>query len=92
MIARSVECGLQRWRREVGRWDRIETLREAAREEAGAGLGAQVAEPRGMSDTIGVCMDRAAKRLGWSYTRTEDVRRKDARRIKSFELDELRDR
>jgi len=73
----------------VGRWDRIEVLRVAAREEA-ARLVRLAAEPRGMSDTVTVCMARAAKALGWSYTRTEDVWRGMARRIESYEMDQLR--
>jgi hypothetical protein len=44
-----------------------------------------------MNDIITRCIERAARRLGWSYTRTEDIwRKEEARRIESFELDQLR--
>ena len=67
----------------------IATLRNAASEEASR-LVRQAAEPRSMNDTVAVCMQRAATRLGWSYTRVEDVWRKEARRIESHEMDQLR--
>ena len=51
---------------------KISALREAARDEA-AKLVRLVAEPRGMGDTITRCIERAARRLGWSYRRTEDI-------------------
>jgi hypothetical protein len=65
---------------------KISALREAARDEA-AKLVRLVAEPRGMGDTITRCIERAARRLGWSYRRTEDIWRQEARRIEAFELD-----
>lgn len=67
----------------------IAALREAARKEAAA-LVRQVAGPRGHDDTIQACIARAASTLRWSYTRTADVWRGAARRIESFEMDQLR--
>jgi len=45
----------------------IAALREAARKEA-ASLVRLAAGPCGMGDTITRCVERAARRLGWSYT------------------------
>ena len=67
----------------------IATLRKAASEEA-ARLVRLAAEPLTTRDTVNRCMQRAATRLGWSYTRVEDVWRKEARRIESWEMDQLR--
>ena len=67
----------------------ISALRDSAREEA-AHLVRLAAEPRTARDTITKCMHRASLRLGWSYTRVEDVWRKNARRIEAWELDQLR--
>lgn len=67
----------------------VDALREAARNEAAA-LVRLAAGPRGYDDTIRHCITRAAARLGWSYRRTEDIWRREARRIESFEMDSLR--
>jgi len=71
------------------RREAVETLREAARTEAAALLQA-IAAPRGMGETIGACIRRTAGKLGWPYRRTEDIWRREARRIESFEMDILR--
>lgn len=71
-------------RREV-----IAALREAAAKEAAA-LMREVAGSRRYDDTIQACIARAAHRLGWSFTRANDVWRSRARRIESFEMDQLR--
>jgi hypothetical protein len=73
----------------MGQWERISALREAARNEASA-LVRLVAEPRRMDETVSSCIRRAAILLGWSYRRTEDIWRKEARRIDSWEMDQLR--
>ena len=67
----------------------IATLRKAASEEA-ARLVRLAAEPLTTRDTVNRCIQQAATRLGWSYTRVEDVWRKEARRIESWEMDQLR--
>lgn len=69
--------------------EKVAALREAARIEA-ASLVRQVAAARGFDETIQACIQRAALRLGWSYSRTEDIWRREARRIESFEMDQLR--
>jgi hypothetical protein len=73
----------------MSRREAVSTLREDARNEA-AELVRGVAGERGWSDTIQACIARAAQRLGWSYVRTEDIWRKQAKRIESFEMDQLR--
>jgi hypothetical protein len=64
-------------------------LAEAARREA-AELVQRAAEPRAPAEKIKVSITRAAKKLGWSYRRTEDIWRQEARRIDSWEMDLLR--
>ncbi len=63
-------------------------LAQQARMEAAALIAAvscrRVAEP------VKTAIQRAAQRLGWSYTRAEDVWRLEARRIDSWEMDMLR--
>ena len=64
-------------------------LAEAARREA-AELVQRAAEPRAPAEKIKVSITRAATKLGWSYRRTEDIWRQEARRIDSWEMDQLR--
>lgn len=64
-------------------------LAKASREEA-ARLLKEFILPRGADETIKACIARAAKRLGWPVTRTQDIWRKDAARIDAFEMDQLR--
>jgi hypothetical protein len=73
----------------MSRREAIAALREAAAKEAAA-LLRRVAGQRGYDDTIQACIVRAAQRLGWTFTRTNDVWRRRARRIESFEMDQLR--
>lgn len=67
----------------------VAALREAARTEA-ARLIRFVAAPRGFNETIQACIAKAANRLGWNFSRAEDIWRCEARRIESFEMDALR--
>lgn len=53
-------------------------------------LTKMAAEPRQVGDSIKSSIDRAAKRLGWSFSRTEDIWRGEARRIDAHEMDALR--
>lgn len=62
---------------------------EAARQEA-AELVRSAAEPRAPGEQIQRSIARAATRLGWPYRRTEDIWRREARRIDSWEMDQLR--
>lgn len=48
------------------------------------------AEPRPPADSAKAAIGRAARNLGWSYTRTRDVWYGDARRITVAEMDQLR--
>jgi hypothetical protein len=64
-------------------------LIEAAREEA-ARLVRAVAEPRLPGDRVSRRIARAAQRLGWTAIRTEKIWRKEAHRIDSYEMDQLR--
>lgn len=73
----------------MGQRTNVAALREAARIEA-ARLIRRVAAPREFDETIQVCIQRAAHKLGWSYSRAEDIWRHEARRIESFEMDILR--
>jgi hypothetical protein len=75
--------------RTMSRRETIAALREAARKET-AELVRQVAHARGFDETVQACIARAALRLGWSFSRTEDIWRREARRIESFEMDQLR--
>lgn len=72
------------------RKDPFSALREAARSEAAA-LVRLAAGNRGYDDTIKACIKRAARKLGWSFRRTEDIWRGEARRIDSVEMDALRE-
>lgn len=71
------------------RKESIRALVEASREEA-AKLVRTAAEPPLVGDTIKTTIARAASRLGWDFNRTQDIWRKEARRIDAFEMDQLR--
>jgi hypothetical protein len=71
------------------RRDEIRALLEAYREEASR-LVKAVALPEMTGDTVKVCIARAAQRLHWTFNRTEDIWRKEARRIDAYEMDQLR--
>jgi hypothetical protein len=60
-----------------------------ARREA-AELVRAVAEPQVKGELVKVAIARAASVLGWSYSRTEDIWRSEARRIEAHEMDQLR--
>lgn len=64
-------------------------LAKASREEAARLLRASIL-PRGVDETIKSCIARAAKRLGWPISRTQDIWRLEAARIDAFEMDQLR--
>jgi hypothetical protein len=64
-------------------------LADAAKREA-AELVQRIAEPRAPAERIKVSITRVATRLGWTYRRTEDIWRQEARRIDSWEMDLLR--
>jgi len=63
-------------------------LADAARREAAELV--KLAADRRVGDTVKASISRAAIRLGWSYSRTEDVWRGEARRIDAWEMDLLR--
>lgn len=50
-----------------------------------------VAEPREVGDSVKAAIVRAARRLGFSFSRTKDLWYADARRIDAAEMDKLRD-
>jgi hypothetical protein len=50
-----------------------------------------VAEPRQASDSVKAAINRAARCLGWSHSRTKDIWYGDARRIDAAEMDRLRE-
>lgn len=52
----------------------------------------RVAGPRGSGDNIKRLIERAARRVGFGYSRARDIWYEDARRIDSEEMDRLRDR
>lgn len=58
----------------------IETAAEYLRE---------LAEPRPAGDPVKAAIDRAAKRAGFTYTRTFDLWYRKARRIEQFEQDAI---
>lgn len=70
------------------KWD-IAAARKAASEEA-ARLIRLAAEPVTKRDTVTRRIARAAERLGWPLRRVEAIWWREARRIESFELDQLR--
>ncbi len=63
-------------------------LREAARMEAASLIAA--VSCRRVGEPVKQAIQRVAQKLGWSYTRAEDVWRLEARRIDSWEMDMLR--
>lgn len=67
---------------------RRNTDRDATRREAAA-LVRRVAEPSHVGDTVKQRIARAATRLGWTFKRTEDIWRREAR-IEVAEMDRLR--
>lgn len=69
---------------------RHRALAEAHRAEA-AELVRRAAEPFVMGERINSLIARSAQRLGFTYVRTEDIWRKEARRIDSWEMDLLRE-
>lgn len=68
---------------------RNKALNDAAREEA-ASLIRRAAEPCAAGEYIANQIARAATRLGLSYRRAEDIWRREAKRIDSWEMDLLR--
>jgi hypothetical protein len=50
----------------------------------------RVAEPRTVGDSVKSAISRAARRLGWRFSRTKDIWYASARRIDAAELDALR--
>lgn len=63
-------------------------LARGSREEAGRLV--KMVVQRGCHETIKSCIARAATKLGWTFSRTQDVWRMEARRIDAFEMDQLR--
>lgn len=51
----------------------------------------QVAEPRPVGDSVKSAIGRAARRLGFGFSRTRDLWYEHARRIHADEIDRLRD-
>lgn len=51
----------------------------------------RVAEPRDVSDSVKAAIVRAARRLGFPFSRTRDLWYGHARRIDAAEMDRLRD-
>lgn len=51
----------------------------------------RVAEPRDVGDSVKAAIVRAARRLGFPFSRTKDLWYGDARRIDAAEMDRLRD-
>lgn len=68
---------------------RNKALNDAAREEA-ANLIRRAAEPCAAGEYIANQIARAAARLGFEYRRAEDIWRREAKRIDSWEMDLLR--
>lgn len=64
-------------------------LQKQLREEAAMRLR-RVAEPVTRGETIKAQIARAALRLGWKFSRAEDIWRGEARRIEAYELEQLR--
>lgn len=51
----------------------------------------RIAEPRDVGDSVKAAIVRAARRLGFPFSRTKDLWYGDARRIDASEMDRLRD-
>lgn len=64
-------------------------LIEATKAEA-AELIRLVAHPPQPGETIRGRIARAARGLGWTFNRTQDIWRREARRIDAHEMDQLR--
>jgi hypothetical protein len=50
-----------------------------------------IAEPRAVGDSVKVSISKAARRLGFSFSRAKDIWYGDARRIDAAEIDKLRE-
>lgn len=70
--------------------DKHRALAEAHRREA-AELVRLAAHPFEMGERINSLIGKAARKLGFPYSRTEDLWRMEARRIDSWEMDLLRE-
>lgn len=66
------------------RFDPMGALREASV------LIRQAAEPRPIGDSVKAAIGRAARRLGFGFSRTKDIWYANARRIHAEEMDRLR--
>jgi len=62
----------------------VSALREASF------LVRKVAEPRPIGDSVKAAINRAARRLGFHFSRTKDIWYENARRIHAEEIDALR--
>jgi hypothetical protein len=82
--AKGVTCLVAMTRRQA-----IDLLRQAARREA-AGLIRLVPLPPEPEDNVTRRIERAASRLGWGWRRTKAIWQREARKIESFEMDQLR--
>jgi transposase-like protein len=49
-----------------------------------------IAEPRAVGDSVKVSISKAARRLGFTFSRAKDIWYGDARRIDAAEIDKLR--
>jgi hypothetical protein len=58
--------------------------------EEARNLVKRCAEPRPVGDSVKAAINRAAKRLGFTYSRTKDIWYCGARRIDASEMDRLR--
>lgn len=50
-----------------------------------------IAEPRAVGDSVKVSISKAARRLGFTFSRAKDIWYGDARRIDAAEIDRLRE-
>jgi hypothetical protein len=50
-----------------------------------------IAEPRAVGDSVKTSINKAARRLGFSFSRAKDIWYGDARRIDAAEIDKLRE-
>jgi hypothetical protein len=50
-----------------------------------------IAEPRAVGDSVKVSINKAARRLGFTFSRAKDIWYGDARRIDAAEIDRLRE-
>lgn len=70
------------------RREALRAMAEAARTEAASLVKLVCALEPG--EKVKEHIARTAQRLGWTYCRTEDIWRREARRIDSWEMDMLR--